>query len=170
MIRNDHLKKDKPTLGIMDSKSTDNADTAEEKGYDAGKKVSGVKTNLITDTLGLPHAIHITTADVTDCDGAIETIARNMDSLSAVVKLIGDDGYSGQTFAEVIKRIHGAEVEIVKRNELHKFVILPKRWIVERTFGWLDKNRRLWKNCERKLLSTLAMNLLALISVLIRRF
>ena len=154
----------------MDSKSIDNTDTAKEKGYDAGKKVSGIKIHIVCDTLGLPHAIHVTTADVTDRDGAIEMIAMNINSLSAVVKFMGDNGYSGEMLAEVIQRVHGAEVEIVKRNELHKFVVLPKRWIVERSFGWLEKSRRLWKNCERKLCSTLAMTVLAFISVLIRRF
>ena len=164
------MKKEKPTLGILDSKSIDNTDTAEEKGYDTGKKVSGIKIHIVCDTLGLPHAIHVTTADVTDRDGAIEMIALNKTSLSAVIKFMGDNGYSGEIFAQIIKQIHGAEVEIVKRNERHKFVILPKRWIVERTFGWLEKSRRLWKNCERKLHSTLEMTVLALISVFIRRF
>jgi transposase len=57
----------------------------------------------------------------------------------------------------------GAEVEVVKRNELHRFAVLPKRWVVERTFGWLEKYRRLWKNCERKIHSTLQMTVLAFI-------
>ena len=164
MIRNDQLKKDKPTLGIIDSKSIDNTDTAKEKGYDAGKKVSGIKIHVVCDTLGLPHAIHVTTADVTDRDGA------NVDAWSVVVKFVADNGYSGELFASVIRQIHGAEVEIVKRNELHQFVVLPKRWIVERSFGWLEKSRRLWKNCERKLHTTLEITVLTFISVLIRRF
>ena len=64
----------------------------------------------------------------------------------------------------------GAEVEVVKRNELRQFVVLPKRWIAERSFGWLEKSRRLWKNCERKLHTSLQMTLLAFISILLRDF
>ncbi|MDR1146994.1 MAG: transposase [Spirochaetaceae bacterium] len=66
--------------------------------------------------------------------------------------------------------IEGAEVEVVKRNELHKFVVLPKRWVVERTFEWLEKYRRLWKNCERKIHNTLQMTVLAFISLLLKRY
>jgi transposase len=65
--------------------------------------------------------------------------------------------------------ILGATVEVVKRNELHKFVVLPKRWVVERSFGWLEKNRRLWKNCERKLNTSLNMVALAFLALLLRR-
>ena len=68
------------------------------------------------------------------------------------------------------KGICGAQVEVVKRSELHKFVVLPRRWVVERLFGWLDKFRRLWKNCERKLLIPAQILTFALISILIRRF
>jgi transposase len=64
----------------------------------------------------------------------------------------------------------GAEVEVVKRNELHKFVVLPRRRVVERTFGWLEKFRRLWKNCERKIHNTLQMVVLAFISLLLKRY
>ena len=102
--------------------------------------------------MGLPHAIAITTADVTDRDGAIQMILLNLDNLSHVEKFLVDGGYSGERFANQVKDICGAQVEVVKRSELHKFVVLPRRWVVERLFGWLDKFRRLWKNCERKLL------------------
>ena len=63
----------------------------------------------------------------------------------------------------------GAEVEIAKRNELHRFAVLPKRWVVGRSFSWLGKNRRLWKNCERKLSTGLQMVALAFLGVLLRR-
>ena len=101
--------------------------------------------------MGLPHAIAVTTADVTDRDGAVQMILFNLDNLSCVKKFLVDGGYSGERFANQVKEICGAQVEVVKRSELHKFVVLPRRWVVERLFGWLDKFRRLWKNCERKL-------------------
>lgn len=170
MVRNDSLKKDKTTLGIVDAKSIKNVDTAEEKGYDAGKKVSGIKLHITVDTLGLPHALHVTCANVTDRKGAEEMIALNLDALSSVKKFLVDGGYSGEKFSNTIREIHGATVDVVKRNELHQFKVLPMRWIVERTFGWLEKNRRLWKNCERKLHTSLEMTVMAFLSLLLRRF
>jgi len=164
------LRKDKTTLGIIDAQSVKNADTAEEKGYDAGKKVSGIKRHIIVDTMGLPHAVIVTAANTTDRNGAIQMITLNLDSLSCVKKFLADSGYSGKPFADAVKEACGAEAEIVKRNELHKFVVLPKRWIAERTFGRLDKFRRLWKNCERKLYTSSQMLVFALISILIKRF
>ena len=170
MVRNDALKKDKTTFGIIDAKSIKNVDTAEQKGYDAGKKVSGIKLHIAVDTMGLPHAIYISRANVTDRDGAVEMIKCNLDNLSEVEKFLADGGYTGANFADSVKELCSAEVEVVKRNELHKFVVLPKRWIVERSFGWLEKYRRLWKNCERKLSISLQMTVLAFVSILIRRF
>ena len=120
--------------------------------------------------MGLPHAIAVTTADVTDRNGAIQMILLNLDNLSCVKKFLVDGGYSGERFANQVKSICGAEVEVVKRSELHKFVVLPRRWVVERLFGWLDKFRRLWKNCERKLLISAQFLTFALIAILIRRF
>ena len=169
-MRNDSLKKDKTSFGIIDAKSIKNADTAEEKGYDAGKKVSGIKLHIVVDTLGLPHAIHITCANVTDRNGAQEMITLHLDDLSSISNFLVDGGYSGEKFACTVKEIHGASVEVIKRNELHQFKVLPKRWIVERSFGWLEKCRRLWKNCERKLHTSLEMTALAFVALLLRRF
>ena len=117
-MRNECLKKDKTTFGIVDAKSIKNVDTATEKGYDAGKKVSGIKLHIVVDTLGLPHALHVTCANVTDRKGAEEMIGLDLDSLSSVKNFLVDGGYSGDKFANTIKRLHGATVEVVKRNEL----------------------------------------------------
>lgn len=94
--------------------------------------------------MGLSHAIAVTTAAVTDRAGAIQMILLNPDNLSHVEKFLVDAGYSGQRFANQVKDICGAQVEVVKRRELHKFAVLPRRWVVERLFAWLDKFRRLW--------------------------
>ena len=125
------------------------------------------------DVLGLPHAIMITTANVTDRNGAIDMVdyyCDVTDNLSQVKKLLADGGYTGQNFADEIKRLSNAEVEVVKRNELHTFTVLPKRWIVERSFGWLDKYRRLWKNCERFLQNSFQMISLAFIRIILKRY
>jgi len=125
------------------------------------------------DVLGLPHAITLTTADVTDRDGAIDMVSyyRDVtDNLNSIQKVLVDGGYTGDNFANKIRELSDAEVEVVKRNELHKFVILPKRWIVERSFGWMDKYRRLWKNCERLLQNSFQMLTLAFIRLLLLRY
>ena len=102
-----------------------NTDTAKEKGYDAGKKVSEIKRHIAVDTNGLPHAIAITTANVTDRAGAIAMVTKNKQNLSRVENSLLDGGYSGENFAAAIKEIIGATVEVVKRNELHKFAVIP---------------------------------------------
>jgi transposase len=154
----------------VDAQSVKNTDTAENKGYDAGKKVSGIKRHIAVDTQGLPHAIAVTTANVTDRDGAIAMVKHSKNNLSKVKNLLVDGGYTGDKFAKQIKTILNATVEVVKRNELHTFVVLPKRWVVERSFSWLEKCRRLWKNCERKLNTSLQMVVLAFSVLLMKRF
>ena len=120
--------------------------------------------------MGLLHTIAVTTADVTDRDGAIQMILLNLDSLSCVKKFLVDGGCTGERFANRVKEIYNAQVEVVKRNELHRFVVLPHRWVVERLFGWLDKFRRLWKNCERKLVISAQILTFALIAILVRKY
>ncbi len=91
-------------------------------------------------------------------------------NLSKCKKVLSDSAYSGENFASNVKELIQADVEVVKRNELHKFIVLPKRWIVERSFGWLEDYRLLWKNCERKIHSILQAVKLAFISLLLRRY
>ena len=134
------------------------------------KKTSGVKIHIAVDILGLPHAIIVATAEVTDREGAKLMIEYAYPNLWKCEKVMADSGYTGKGFAESIDELIGADVEVVKRNELHKFVVLPKRWIVERTFGWLEDYRLLWKNCERKIRNTLQAVKLAFISLLLRRY
>ena len=153
----------------MDSQSVKNTDSAENKGYDSGKKVSGIKRHIAVDTQGLPHAIHVTTANVTDRAGALAMFDRRRANLSQVQNVLVDGGYTGKPFATAVQSLLGASVEVVKRNELHTFVVLPKRWVVERSFGWLEKCRRLWKNCERKLNTSLQMVVLAFAVLILRR-
>lgn len=157
------------TFLIVDAQSVKNTDTAENKGYDAGKKISGIKRHIGVDTNGLPHALHVTTAEVTDRNGALEAFRLGKGHLTKVVNVLADGGYTGQPFATGVFETLGATVEIAKRNELHQFAVLPKRWVVERSFGWLEKCRRLWKNCERKLNTSLQMVVLAFLVLSLKR-
>ncbi len=168
--RTDDGRREWTSFCIIDAQSVPNADPARKKGYDAGKKVSGIKRHIAVDTNGLPHAIHVTTADISDKAGALEMVKNSSSSLAHVINVLCDGGYTGKTFAQAVREAIGADVEIVKRNELHQFVVLPKRWIVERSFGWLDKSRRLWKNCEHKLQMAHQMIVLAFIALLLKRF
>jgi transposase len=147
-----------------------NTDSAESRGFDAGKLVSGIKRHIAVDSQGLPHAIHITTANVTDRAGALEAFTLHQESLSDVKNVLADAGYTGENFANAVKGMLGCPVEIAKRNELHTFAVIPKRWVVERSFAWLEKCRRLWKNCERKLNTSLNMVVLAFLILCLKRF
>jgi transposase len=169
VIRRKRKRKTATSLLIADAQSVKNTDTAELKGYDGGKQVSGIKRHIGVDTEGLPHAIAVTTANVTDRQGAIDMLKRYKRRLSKVRQLIVDGGYTGPAFAEAIKELISATVEVAKRNELHTFKVMPKRWVVERDFGWLEKQRRLWKNCERKIETSEQMVVLAFIAILLRR-
>lgn len=156
-------------MGIVDAQSVKNSESSENKGYDGGKKISGIKRHIVVDTNGLPHAIAVTTANVTDRDGAIEAFDANKKHLSKVQKILADGGYTGKPFEKKVKNILKAETEIAKRSELHAFKVIPKRWVVERSFSWLEKCRRLWKNCERKLNSSLQMIVLCFVRILLKR-
>jgi len=154
---------------IVDAQSVKNTDSAREKGYDAGKKVSGIKRHIAVDTQGLPHAIAVTTADVTDRKGALQALGRCAADLQTVERILADGGYVGQPFAQAVEGLLGAEVQIAKRSELHTFAVMPQRWVVERSFAWIEKCRRLWKNCERKLNTSLQFLHLAFLALLLRR-
>ncbi len=92
-------------------------------------------------------------------------------TLTHVESLLCDSGYTGVPFADGVREILGEQltVQIAKRSELHTFKVMPKRWIVERSFAWLEKNRRLWKNCERKLNTSLQFIHLAFLALLLKR-
>jgi len=141
------------------------------KGYDAGKKVSGIKRHIAVDTQGLPHAVVVTTADVTDRQGALQAFKRCKGTLTAVQSVLADSGYTGKPFAQGVRQALGEHVtvEIAKRSELHTFAVIPKRWVVERSFAWLEKNRRLSKNHERWLNTSLQFIHLAFLALLLRR-
>ena len=155
----------------MDAQSVKNADTAGQKGYDAGKKVSGIKRHIAVDTQGLPHAITVTTAQVTDRKGARQAFARCKAGLDQVQSVWADSGYVGRPFAQAVQTILGEHVtvQIAKRSELHTFKVMPQRWIVERSFAWLEKHRRLWKNAERHLNTSLQFIHWAFLTLILRR-
>ena len=152
----------------MDTRGVRNTDSAGSKGYDPGKKVSGVKRHIAVDTQGLPHAIDVTTADVIDRAGHWRCFPGAGPRWTRCGRC-WPTGLQRRAFCCGGAEGVGASVEVVKRKELHTFVVLPKRWVVERCFGWLDKCRRLWKNCERELNTSLQMVVLAFAVLILKR-
>lgn len=159
-----------PTVGIIDSQSVKNTlVSSQDKGFDAGKKIKGIKRHIIVDVLGFVLAVVIQSASVQDRDGAQSVIEKMRENWSRVIKIFADGGYAGKLI-EKIKDTFNIDLEIIKRNVLHEFKILPKRWIVERTFSWIDTNRRTSKNYERLNDTSVAIVHIAAIRTMLNRF
>ena len=145
----------KPTRGIRGA-------SIDPPGYDAGKKIKGKKRHILVDTQGLLiHAI-VHSADIQDRDGGALVIATMFGMYPFLLKLYADGGYQGPVFRRAVTKIMTqVNVEIIKRSDRAKgFVVLPKRWVVERTFAWLGRCRRLakdWENLNRKALAFLRL-------------
>lgn len=154
---------------ILDAQSVKKTDSAKNAGYDGAKKVNGVKRSIAVDINGLPIAIHITTADVSERDSGIALFSLNAQDFDMVQRVMADGGYTGDNFASMVRCIIGADVIIAKQSDLKNGVVTPQRWIVERSFSWLCKWRRLWRNCERKLTTSRVMVAVAFIGILLRR-
>jgi transposase len=142
---------------------------AHQRGYDGGKKITGIKRSVAVDTNGLPHAFAVTTANTTDRKSALEMLETSVTALTDVSAVLCDGGYTGEPFRKGVRKLLGADVQIAKRSALHQFAVIPKRWVVERTFAWLDDFRRLWKNCERKLHTSQQMMSLAFLTICLGR-
>lgn len=142
----------------------------EVRGRGIASAGTGIKRHIAVDTQGLSHAIAVTTAGITDRKGALAAFTLHNKSLSEVVSVLADGGYVGKPFVQQTHDILGASVEIAKCNALHEFAAMSQRWVVERSFGGLEKYRRLWKNCERQLNSSLQFANLALLVLLLKRF
>src|SRR5919199_548091 len=140
-----------PSAAIMDSQSVKTTEEgARSSGYDAHKNVKGRKRHLRVDTLGLPLSVYVTSADVQDRVGARCLLAGLKPFVPRLKKIWADGAYAGEKLAGWLEQQGGWELEIVERDrEAKGFEVLPKRWIVERTFSWLIRNRRLSKDYER---------------------
>jgi transposase len=118
-------------------------------GWDGGKKVRGKKRHVLVDTQGLLLAAIVHAADVQDRDGGVLLMATLFGMYPFLLRLYADTGYQGQKFQQGLKRVcRQVNLEIVRRSDAGTFVVLPKRWIVERTIGWLNRCRRLGKDWE----------------------
>jgi transposase len=164
-----------PTAAIIDSQSVKSAEKGgaciDPNGYDAGKKIKGKKRHILVDTLGLLlHAI-VHPADIQDRDGGIFVMATLFGMFPFLKTLFADSGYQGPKFAKALAKVlPHLDVEIVKRSDqVSGFVVLPKRWIVERTIAWLNRCRRLAKDWECFNRKALAFLRLASIRLMLRK-
>jgi putative transposase len=163
-------RKRQPSAAIIDSQSVKSTESSDERGYDTAKKVNGRKRHILVDTLGLLLMVMVLPAHIQDRDGARQLLTAffGQPTRRRVKHIWADGGYAG-TLIQWAKALWRCTVAVVKRNELHAFKVLPRRWVVERTFGWLGRYRRLNRDHERQAHTGEIMVYLAMIRLMLAR-
>ena len=170
-VRDTHGKRCRPTAAILDSQSVKSDAHGGSVGYDAAKRIKGRKRHLLVDTLGLVLGVKVTPASTPERDGAKALLSRVLGYFTWLRLLWVDGGYSGPGFAQWVKGLRRKlVVEVVKRcDDVQGFRVLPRRWVVERTFGWLMRQRRLVRDYETSETSAEAWVYIAMIRIQLRR-
>lgn len=160
----------RPTAGVIDSQSTPTTPAGGPRGFDAGKRVWGRKRHIVTDTDGLLLAVDVHPANVQDCHGAVPLLKRLRNKLPRLKHIFADRVYRGDQLRKALKDTGAWNIEIVERQAGVKgFQLLPRRWVIERTFAWFGRCRRLAKDFEASAASEIAWLLVAHLRLLTRR-
>lgn len=155
---------------MIDSQSVKTTESGGPCGYDAGKKVKGRKRHIVTDTLGLLVGVLIHAANIQDRDGAPDVLNSIRSRWPWLRHIFADGGYAGDKLRAALADKGRWTLDIIKRSDKAKgFELLPRRWVVERTFAWLGRCRRLAKDWEKTIASATAFLLVAHIRLLTRR-
>ncbi len=159
-----------PSAGVIDSQSVKTTESGGPCGYDAGKRIKGRKRHILTDTCGFLISILVHAADIQDRDGAVDVLVGVRKSFPWLRHVFADGGYAGDKLRKALSQAGDWTIEIIKRSDRSKgFEVLPRRWVVERTFAWLGRCRRLAKDWEATIASSTAWATIASIRMLIRR-
>lgn len=166
-------RKKSPSAAIIDSQTVKTTEVGGVRGYDAGKKINGRKRHIVVDTLGLLLAVVVHGADIQDYDGAVlvlGVLGKLKARFHRLKVIFADSAYGRNSLPDCVRQAFGWLLQTVLRPAKVKgFVVLPKRWIVERTFGWLGRYRRHSKDYERETATSEAMIYIAMTHVMLRR-
>lgn len=171
LVRTEDGRDPEPSAAVLDSQTVRSDAHGGEVGYDAGKKTKGRKRFIVVDTMGLLLAVVVVPANVPERSGAQSLLEPLMQALGKLRKLWVDGGYSGPDFAGWVQaQAPSLQVEVIKRSDgMQGLKVLPKRWVVERTFGWLVKHRRLVRDYEKTECSAAGWIAIALTRIMLRR-